>query len=145
MTVTTSEATSYHELTALLEQVDTDPHTIARVTDAQLVRLQQRWTTALFAHLDEMLERGGVEPLDEAVAEVWRELAAQRPALRAVLDAGEARSTALARAERTELRMLAVTAGLAGLDDREAVAVVLGAALRDRIRAGVAHAPARAA
>jgi hypothetical protein len=145
MTVTTSEGTSYHELTALLEQVETDPHIIARVTDAQLLRLQQRWTTALFAHLDEMLERGGVEPLDEAVGQVWRELAAQRPALRAVLDAGEARSTALARAARTELRMLAVTAGLAGLDDPEAVAVVLGTTLREHIRAGAFSAPAQAA
>jgi len=145
MTVTMSEGTSYRELTALLEQVNIDPRAIARVTDAQLVRLQQRWTTALFAHLDETLERGGAESLGAAVAGVWREMAAQRPALRAVLDAGEARSAALADAARTELRMLAVTAGLAGLDDPERVAVTLGRRLRERIRAGTAAQPAHAA
>ncbi|HEY2207213.1 MAG TPA: hypothetical protein VGH99_22370 [Pseudonocardia sp.] len=121
--------TTYRELNALLDHVAQHPEAAADATDVQLLRLQHRWTTALAARLDQTLEAGG--PVADEVAGVWRGLAAETPALRSVLDAGEDR---LAGAARRELRTLALAAGLATLDDPAERAERLGRALRTRVR-----------
>jgi len=117
--------TSYAELNELLAS-DTTPS----VTEEQLLALQRRWVAALSARLDAVLERAGCDP--DEVARAWRELAAEHATLRGLLDAGVRRSPVLADAQRAELRMLALAAGLASLDDPADEAAEPGRSLRDR-------------
>ena len=117
--------TSYAELNELLAS-DTTPS----VTEEQLLALQRRWGAALSARLDAVLERAGSDP--DEVARAWRELAAEHAMLRGLLDAGVRRLPVLADAQRQELRMLALAAGLASLDDPAEEAAEPGRSLRDR-------------
>jgi hypothetical protein len=105
------------------------------ISDDQLVQLQCRWTNALTARLDYAIEFAGSTPMVEAVASAWRELAAEQTILRAVLDAAEERSPALAAAMSTEFRFLALAAGLARVDDPAEEAIRLGRDYRNLIRA----------
>lgn len=105
------------------------------ISDEHLVQLQHRWTNALTARLDHAIERAGsAAVLLDAVASAWRELAAEQPTLRLVLDTAEERSPALAEAMSTEFRFLALGGGLAGVDDPADEAIRLGRAFRDLVR-----------
>ncbi|MCQ4121797.1 hypothetical protein [Rhodococcus tibetensis] len=68
--------------------------------DNLLLALQHRWSNHLAAKLDQALENG--TPLEEE----WFHLAAEQPALRALLDAGAAVSPPLRVAQRGEQRMI---------------------------------------
>ncbi|WP_051341544.1 hypothetical protein [Pseudonocardia spinosispora] len=135
----TKANTTYAELNAVLDQARHKPAATLRslpVSDEQLVRLQHRWTTILSARLDNAIEFAGSEPLTDPVAAAWRQLAADQKELRALLDAKESESTSLAGSLDREFRMLAMAAGLIGVDDRSDEAVRIGRSLRDLIRAG---------
>jgi hypothetical protein len=132
----TTANTTYAELNAVLDRARRTSVTGTPVTDQQLLALQHRWTTALSARLDQAIEFAGAEPLTDSVAGAWHTLAADHATLRAVLDAHEATSPALAKAQRGEFLMLAMAAGLTGLDDRSERAVTIGRSLRDQIRTG---------
>jgi hypothetical protein len=121
----------YWELTELL--VEAGSTSDVKVTDAQLLGLQHRWTTALSARLDAAIEFAGDGLLTDAVARAWQELAADQSTLRGLLDAAEG-SLVLAEARRVECRMLALAAGLAELDDPPAVAAERGLGYWDLIR-----------
>lgn len=131
-TPVTRAGASYRELTELLAEAGRTSG--APVTDAQLLGLQHRWTTALSARLDAAIEFAGDRPLTDAVADAWQELAAGQPCLRRLLDAAGDRP-ALIEARRVEHRMLALAAGLADLDDPVDVAAHRGDGYRDLIRA----------
>ena len=125
--------TSYsalNEVLALARRSGSPPS----VTEEQLLALQRRWAAALSARLDAVIEFAGRESLPEAVARAWGELAAEQDALRGVLDAGQARVPALVAAQRAELRMLALAAGLATLDDPTQWAADQGRFVQDLIR-----------
>ncbi|MBO0874668.1 MAG: hypothetical protein J2P19_14865 [Pseudonocardia sp.] len=130
--------TSYAELNAVLDRAEHSHGPIA-ATDDQLLALLHRWTTALAAKLDSAIEFSGPEPLVDAVASAWRELAGAQATLRKVLDDGEACSPALADAMRTEFRMLALAGGICAPNDPADEAARLGHAFRDLIRSGRAE------
>lgn len=136
-----TDTAGYTELNALLDQARDPNRRPPEPTDRQLLGLQQRWATALSARLDAAIELAAEGQLVDEVADAWRELAATHCALRAVLDASEDRSPALAHAQRGEFHMLALAAGLAGLDEPVADVVWLGRGLRDLIRDTNGHRP----
>ena len=133
-TPATRASAGYRELTTILEMAGLggDP----QVTEAQLLGLQHRWTSALSARLDAAIEFAGDRLLTDAVAHAWHELAAAQPTLRRLLDAAEDRPV-LIEARRVEHRMLALAAGLADLDDPVDVAAHRGRGYRDLIRAAL--------
>jgi hypothetical protein len=133
---TTGAQSSYAELNAVLERARTQPRTSTSISDEQLVALQARWTRALSARLDQAIEFAGPKPLVQMVAEAWRQQVTDQATLRGVLDEAEPRCPALAAAMGTELRYLALAAGLVGLDDATEDAVRVGRDYRDRIRSG---------
>jgi hypothetical protein len=139
---TTQTATSYAALNAVLDQARRSPAHLVPVTDDQLLALQRRWTTALAARLDYAIEFAAPGDDAEIALSAWRTLARDLGVLRAVLDAYEPRSPALVDALRTEYRVLALGAGLAGPDAPTEVAVKAGRALRGRARPSDAE-PAR--
>lgn len=96
-----------------------------------LRELHRVWSTRLAARVDMALECDDHE-LTESVMRAWRELAAELPALRRVLD-HHAGDPAIWYAERREHRMLAVAAGLAALHDPEDHAVAEGVRLVNSI------------
>lgn len=137
----TSSGTSYADLNAVLDRAGRSPTrsgTHPEVTEAQLRALQRRWTTRLTARLDQALEDAALGDEATAVARTWRTLAEEQSTLRAVLDAHEPE---LADALRAEYRVLALGAGLAGLDTPAADAERAGRELRDRIRSAGSAAP----
>lgn len=134
-TATTKVGAGYRELNEILERAARAG--AVPVTDAQALGLQQRWTAALSARLDAAIEFAGNRPLTDAVAHAWHELAAEQPTLRRLLDTAED-SPVLTEARRAEHRILALAAGLAGLDDPAEVAAGRGLQYRNLIRTGVA-------
>lgn len=135
----TKANTTYAELNAVLDQARHKSAAALRslpVTDEQLLGLQHRWTTILSARLDYTIEFAGSEPMTDAVAAAWRQLAAEQAELRALLDAKENESTTLAGSLDQEFRMLAMAAGLIGVDDRSEEALRIGRSLRNLIRTG---------
>ncbi|SDI21110.1 hypothetical protein SAMN05192558_101123 [Actinokineospora alba] len=77
-----------------------DARRLFGTADGVLLALQQRWTTTLAARLDQAIES------DTDPHEARSRLAAEQPVLRAVLDAGAARSAALRETQRGERRMV---------------------------------------
>jgi hypothetical protein len=140
--MTSTHSTSYAELNAILDQARRAPANSVPVTDAQLLALQRRWTTALAARLDQAIESAAAGDDVALVTRTWHTLAAHFDTLRAVLDAYEPHSAALADALRTEYRILALGAGLASPAMPTEQAVRAGRALRERIRPTAAE-PAR--
>lgn len=129
----TTHAPTYAELNAVLDQARRPSRTPTPITDAQLVGLQNRWTTMLSARLDQAIEDAEYGKLAEATAQAWRRLAAEQPVLRGVLDTCLTRSEVLADALATELRNLALAAGLVGIDAPEHLAVRAGREFRDSV------------
>lgn len=68
--------------------------------DNLLLALQHRWSNHLAARLDQATADG--TPFEDA----WRELAAEQPTLRAILDAGAAASRPLRHEQRYERGMI---------------------------------------
>lgn len=101
-----------------------------------LRELHRVWSTRLAARVETALECGDGDLAGE-VMKAWREVAAEAPALRRVLD-HHAGDPAIWYAERREHRMLAVAAGLATLSDPEDRAVAAGI----RLVNGIPMAPA---
>lgn len=81
--------------------------------DEFLLALHHRWSTAVLAHVDRLIEE---EPADveSAFADLCQELAARQPALRLLLDAHAARPS-LATAEEALRQTLRRDLGLTGL------------------------------
>ncbi|HTK60928.1 MAG TPA: hypothetical protein VL595_01085 [Pseudonocardia sp.] len=127
----TYQAPTYAELNAVLDQARRPSRTPTPVSDAQLLGLQHRWTTMLSARLDQAIEDAEYGRLAEATTEAWHQLAVEQPVLRGVLDSGLGRSEALTDALDGELRILALAAGLVGIDTPEDRAVVVGREFRD--------------
>jgi hypothetical protein len=142
-TTYTPIGTSYAELNAVLELAARPSHTPIAITEDQLVALQVRWAAALSARLDQAIETGGAEPMTDVVAAAWHRLAADQPALRAVLDSAAPGSTRFGQAQAKEFQMLALATGLAGLDEPVERAVAAGKAFRELIRSGHAVPAAR--
>lgn len=105
---------SISEVPGALEEFDTEENL--------LLALHYRWQQALSGRL--RTEVGGPEDSADlpggrdadhvdSVSRAWRTTRSDHPALRAVLDAHLDEHPALRRAHEAELRMLAVTAGLA--------------------------------
>jgi hypothetical protein len=127
----TDQAPTYAELNAILDQARRPSSSPTPVTDAQLLGLQNRWTTMLSSRLDQAIEDAEYGKLAEATADAWHRLAADQPVLRGVLDSGLQRPEDLVDALDTELRILALAAGLVGVDAPEDRAVRVGRQFRD--------------
>lgn len=87
--------------------------------DELLRALHHKWNRVLTGRIDVGVEDADADPHGdrvEAVGEAWRRTATDQPVLRRVLD-GHADEPALAGLRRQELRMLAVSAGLAEPDE----------------------------
>lgn len=126
------ESTSYAALTALLAR---SVGRSVRVRDDQLRALRRQWNAALSAQLDRAIELAGDRSPRDAAAAAWTRLADQQPELRAVLDAHATSADVESRAAAAyEARMLAVAAGLAGVDDSTHRAARVGAAYLAEIR-----------
>lgn len=86
-----------------------------------LLALQYKWTQALTGRLRAEVadpdDADGLGDHVDAVTRAWRAVVEEHGTLRAVLDGGFERHASLRRMHEGELRMLAVTAGLA--DPRE--------------------------
>jgi hypothetical protein len=86
-----------------------------------LQALQYKWTQVLTGRLRAEVtdpdDADGLGDHVDAVTRAWRAVVAEHETLRAVLDGGYERHASLRRMHEGELRMLAVTAGLA--DPRE--------------------------
>lgn len=87
------------DLTAPL-RLTPDARRLFGSVDGVLLALQQRWSTQLAARLDQATEA------HDGPEVAWRQLAADEPVLRAVLDAGLIRSAALRAARGIENWML---------------------------------------
>lgn len=110
----------FHARRAVLENVldraRVDPEVVAQLSHVQgvirhfgspdnlLLALQQRWNNHLAAKLDQSLE-DGTAPVD-----AWKDLAAEQPTLRALLDAGAMTYESLRHVRRHEQRMIAAHA-----------------------------------
>lgn len=108
---------------------------------ALLRALQLTWFTRLTAALDLAMEAGASDPVEE-VQMAWYDLAWRTPGLRRVLDAHQ-QDPAVAPGRIQEHRALAVSAGLATLDEPTAIAAARGRQLVS-IGQAAALAPASA-
>jgi hypothetical protein len=90
----------------------------------------------LLRGLDRAIEFAGATPLTEVVAKTWCTLAREHERVRRVLDANIERSSQLRNATDLEYRMLALAAGLAGLDDEVQLTAQVGQRFRDSILLG---------
>lgn len=84
--------------------------------DEFLLAVHHRWSTAVLAHVDALLEDPPAD-LESAYADLCLDLAVKRPSLRALLDAYAA-DPALAAAETALARRLQEDLGLRPLADR---------------------------
>ena len=96
--------------------------------DELLLALHYRWMQQLTGRLGTALEDS--DDRVETVTRTWRELAAEQPVLRAVLDAHLTCAEAIER----EQRLLALTAGLAELSEPSAEIARVGAAFLGLLR-----------
>ncbi|WP_447006311.1 hypothetical protein ACRAKI_07485 [Saccharothrix isguenensis] len=94
-----------------------------------LLALHYRWMQQLTGRLGTALEDSDDDRV-EIVTRTWRELAAEQPVLRAVLDAHLTSTEAVER----EQRLLALTAGLAELSEPTPEITRVGAAFESLIR-----------
>lgn len=102
--------------------------------EADLLReLHGLWTRRLMARVELAMDLGEDLPA-ESVARAWREMSADLPGVRRVLDA-HAAHPALAHAQRHQNRMLALAAGYVSVDDPTEHAAAIGARLLIRVRA----------
>ncbi|QRP44241.1 hypothetical protein [Amycolatopsis sp. FDAARGOS 1241] len=107
-----------------------------------LLALQHKWTQVLGGHLraeladPEDAADDGVGDQVDAVCRAWRRAQAEHEALRALLDAGLERHPALVPLHEGELRMLAVTAGLAEPGEPAEELTRVGYAFDSLVRAG---------
>jgi hypothetical protein len=103
-----------------------------------LAALQYQWTRALAGRLRaEVVDPDDADGLGDhvdAVTRAWRATAGEHEALRAVLDGGLERHASLRRTHEGELRMLAVTAGLADPREPAEEIVKVGHALEALLR-----------
>jgi hypothetical protein len=114
-----------------------------------LLALQYKWNQVLSGQLraesacpdDAHAEAGEFDQVD-AVSRAWQKAAAEHETLRAVLDAHADAHPALRAVHQAELRMLAVTAGLAEPTETAAEVTKVGVALDALLRNGPAR-PAR--
>ena len=93
--------------------------------DDLLVALHDSWTRRLEGRID-MAAELDLEPATVAVADAWRQVAAELPSVRRVLDA-QAQHPALHRHELHEHRMVAIAAELAAMVDPVEWAAARGA------------------
>ncbi|ONI87402.1 hypothetical protein ALI22I_22880 [Saccharothrix sp. ALI-22-I] len=103
--------------------------------DELLLALHYRWMQQLTGRLGTALGDSADDRV-ETVTRTWRELAAEQPVLRAVLDAHLTSTEAVER----EQSLLALTAGLAELSEPGAEIARVGAAFASLIRSGPAAA-----
>ncbi|MBK1786186.1 hypothetical protein [Prauserella cavernicola] len=134
---------------AVLRRAERDPHgalPFAEVAGAReafgseenlLLALQYKWTQVLSGRLRS--EVAGPEDADgvpgggerdhvDAVSRAWRAAVREQPTLRAVLEAHAGRYASTDNAHEAELRMLAVTAGLAEPNEPRAEVTRIGQA-----------------
>jgi hypothetical protein len=109
---------------------------LRKVNERKLLALQRGWTMTLLRGLDRAIEFAGATPLTEVVAKTWCTLAREHERVRRVLDANIERSSQLRNATDLEYRMLALAAGLAGLDDEVRLTAQVGQRFRDSILLG---------
>jgi hypothetical protein len=111
-----------------------------------LLALQYKWTQLLGGRLRAELadpdDATGFGDRVDAVTRAWHDATAEHEVLWAVLDAGAGRHPSLKRLRDGELRMLAVTAGLAEPGEPATEIIKVGRALDALLRAGEAR-PAR--
>jgi len=100
--------------------------------DDLLVALHDKWTRRLQGRIDTAAELD-LEPAAVAVADAWRQVAAELPAVRRVLDT-HAQHPALRRHEQHEHRLIAVAAELAAMVDPVEWAAARGGRLVDDVR-----------
>jgi hypothetical protein len=105
-----------------------------------LQELHALWSRRLQGRLDLALELDACS-LEESVATAWLHTTADLPGVRRVLDA-HADDPALRQLERSQLRLVAVAAGLATFDDPLTRSASAGARL---VRGARGRSPARAA
>lgn len=103
-----------------------------------LVALHGLWTRRLATRIDLALEIGDELPVDE-VAAAWREVAADLPAVRRILD-DHAHEPGLRASEEHEHRLIAVAAGYAAVTDPIAAAAPHGARLVRELRSATVPA-----
>ena len=103
-----------------------------------LTALQYKWTQVLSGRLRAEVtdpdEADGFGDHVDAVTRAWRATVEEHEALRAVLDGAFERNAALRRMHEGELRMLAVTAGLADAREPGEEIVKVGHALEALLR-----------
>ncbi|MDT8914422.1 hypothetical protein [Amycolatopsis sp. PS_44_ISF1] len=111
--------------------------------DNLLLAMQYKWSQLLGGHLRAELADPADAEADamdrdqvDAVSRAWRRAQSDNEALRAVLDGAQERCPALARQHEGELRMLALTAGLAEPGEPAAEITKVGHALDALVRAG---------
>jgi hypothetical protein len=110
---------------------------VFETADELLLALHHRWLQQLTGRLGVALT--DTDDRVETVLRTWRVLAAEQPALRAVLDTHLADGEAVEREER----LLALTSGLADLSEPAAEVSRIGAAFLALIRSEPAVRPSR--
>lgn len=112
----------------------TDPATASVFADREelLLALHETWSRRLHGRIDVALEVDDHQ-LEESVARAWLETVADLPGVRRVLDA-HADHPALRQPERTQLRAVAVAAGLATFADPIAHSATAGAEFVESLR-----------
>lgn len=114
-----------------------------------LLALQYKWSQLLGGYLRAELAdpedafADGVGDQVDAVSRAWRRAQSKHEALRTLLDNGVQRCAALVPLHEGELRMLAVTAGLAEASEPREEVTNVGRAIDALVRAGDARTTCR--